>query len=66
MAKKPRIITMILRCTETDTGAHCWHYSKHDHEFNKCCFCKKTGQDIFGTGYASEKVEEKVKNVSGA
>jgi hypothetical protein len=49
----------ILRCEGSESHGHCWHFKGHDHaSFDKCCFCGKAGEAIFGAGYNKEKSKE--------
>ena len=48
--------TQIERCTNSPTAGHCWHFAGHNHAtLDKCCFCLKSGEIIFGGAYNKEK-----------
>ena len=47
---------MKLYCTNSPTRGHCWHFAEHNHpSLDRCCFCKMSGEQMFGPGYSKEK-----------
>lgn len=49
------VMTVYCDSPKSKSGAHCWHSEGHNHSFDKCCWCNKSGAQIFGTKYGQGK-----------